>query len=45
MKKLSDDLLCFVVSVKEAIKYGLSPLSQLRENPEVNELPRSRATG
>ncbi|MBA7490305.1 hypothetical protein ES702_00842 [subsurface metagenome] len=34
MKKLSDDPLCFVVSLKEAIKCGLSLLSQLRENPE-----------
>jgi hypothetical protein len=35
MKKLSDIPLCFVVSAKEAIKYGFSSLSQLRENPEV----------
>ena len=35
MKKLSDVLLCFAVSLKEALKYGLSPLSRLRENPEV----------
>ena len=34
-KKLSDYPPCFVVSVKEVIKYGLSPLGQLRENPEV----------
>jgi len=27
MKKLSDDPLYFAVSLKEAIKYGLSPLS------------------
>jgi len=34
MKKLSDIPLCFVISVKKVIKYGLSPLSQLRKNPE-----------
>ena len=34
-KKKSDDPLCFAVSLKEALKYGLSPLSRLRENPEV----------
>jgi len=31
MKKLSDDPLCFTVSLKEIIKYGLSPLDQLRK--------------
>jgi len=36
MKKLSDDPLCFAVSLKEVIKYGLSPLNQLRKNPEAN---------
>ena len=35
MKKLSDVSLCFAVSLKEVIKYGLSPLSQLRKYPEV----------
>ena len=34
MKKLFDEPLCFAVSLKEAIKYGLSLLSQLRKNPE-----------
>lgn len=38
MKKLSDDPLCFAVSLEEAIKYGLSPLSQLRKNPEAKRL-------
>ena len=38
MKKLSDSPLCFAVSLKEAIKYGLSPLSQLRKNPEAKRL-------
>ena len=32
MKKLSDDPLCFAVSLKEVIKYGLSPLSQLKKS-------------
>lgn len=36
MEKLSDDSLCFAVSLKEAIKYRLSPLSQLRKNTEAN---------
>jgi len=36
MKKLSDDPLCFSVSLKEVIKYGLFPLSQLRKNTEAN---------
>jgi len=34
MKKLSDGSLCFTVSLIEAIKYGLSPLSQLSKYPE-----------
>ena len=38
MKKLSDSPLCFVVSLKEVIKYGLSPLSQLRKNPKAKRL-------
>lgn len=38
MKKLSEVPLCFEISLKEAIKYGLSPLSQLRKNPEAKRL-------
>ena len=38
MKKLSHDPLRFLVSLKEAIKYGLSPLSQLRKNTEVIQI-------
>lgn len=38
MKKLSDAPLCFSVGLKEAIKYGLSPLSQLRKYPEARIL-------
>lgn len=38
MKKLSDDSLCFLVSLIEAIKYGLSPLSQLSKYPEAKIL-------
>jgi len=44
MKKLSDAPLCFAVSLKEAIKYGLSPLSQLRKNPEANRLFKRKET-
>ncbi len=38
MKKLSDDPACFVVSLKEVMKYGLSPLEQLKKNPEAKLL-------
>ena len=44
MKKLSDDPLCFSVSLKEAIKYGLSPLSQLKKNPEAKRLFKRKKT-
>jgi len=44
MKKLSDSPLCFSVSLKEAIKYGLSPLSQLRKNPEAKRLFKRKKT-
>ena len=37
MKKLSDKPLCFPTNPKEAIKYGLSLLSQLKENPEITK--------
>ena len=38
MKKLSDVPLCFAVSLKESIKYGLSPLGQLSKYPEAKIL-------
>jgi len=38
MKKISDRPVCFVVSLKEVKKYGLSPLSHLKKNPEANRL-------
>jgi len=38
MKKLFDDPLRFAVSLKEVIKYGLSPLSQLSKYPEAKIL-------
>jgi hypothetical protein len=34
MKKLSDDPLCFSVSLKEVKEYGFSVLNQLKRNPE-----------
>jgi hypothetical protein len=34
-KKLSEKPLCFSNNLKEIIKCGLSPLSQLKKNPEV----------
>ena len=38
MRKISDDPVRFVVSLKGAKKYGLSPLDQLQRNPEANLL-------
>ena len=38
MKKISDDPVCFVVSLREVIKYGLSPSEQLKKNPEAKLL-------
>jgi len=38
MRKISDNPMCFVVSLKEVKKYGLSPLEQLKRNPEAKLL-------
>jgi len=38
MKKISDDPVRFVVSLEEVTKYGLSPLDQLKRNPEAKLL-------
>ena len=38
MKKISDDPVRFVVSLKEVTKYGLSPSDQLKKNPEAKLL-------
>ena len=38
MKKISDDPVRFVVSLKEVKKYGLCPLEQVKKNPEANLL-------
>jgi len=38
VKKIRDDPGCFVVSLKEVKKYGLSPLDQLKKNPEAKLL-------
>jgi len=38
MKKISDRPVCFVVSLKEVKKHGLSPLGQLKRNPEAKRL-------
>jgi len=35
---MSDDPACFVVSLKEVIKYGLCPLGQLKKNREAKLL-------
>jgi len=38
VRKISDEPVCFVVSLKEVKKYGLCPLDQLKKNPEANRL-------
>ena len=38
MKKISNEPVCFVVSLKEVKKYGLSPLAQFKRNPEARRL-------
>lgn len=38
MKKICDDPVRFVVSLKEVMKYGFSPLEQLKRNPEAKLL-------
>ena len=38
MRKISNDPVRFVVSLKEVKKYGLCPLGQLKKNPEAKRL-------
>ena len=38
MEKIFDDPVCFVARLEEVRKYGLSPLDQLKRNPEANLL-------
>ena len=38
MEKISDEAVCFVASLKEVKKYGLSAAGQLRKNPEADLL-------
>jgi len=38
VKKIRDGPVCFVVSLKEVMKYGLCPLDQLKRNPEAKLL-------
>ncbi len=38
MEKIRNDPVCFVVSLKEVKKYGLSALDQFQRNPEANLL-------
>lgn len=38
MRKISDEGVCFVVSLGEVKKYGLCPLEQLKKNPEAKLL-------
>ena len=35
---MSDGPVCFVVSLKEVMKYGLCPVEQLKKNPEAKLL-------
>ncbi len=43
MRKICDGPACFVVSLKEVIKYGLCPFGQLKKNPEAKVLFPKRA--
>ena len=38
MEKMSDGPVCFVARLEEVRKYGLSPLEQLKRNPEAKRL-------
>ena len=38
MKRISDDPVRLIVSLKEVMKYGLCPLEQLKRNPEAKRL-------
>jgi len=41
MKRISDDPVCFMVSLKKVKKYGLSPLDQLERSgrhPDIRNL-------
>ena len=38
MRKISDEGVCFVVSLSEVKKYGLCPFDQLKRNPEAKLL-------
>ena len=38
MRRISDDPVCFVVSLSEVKKYGLCPFDQLKRNPEAKLL-------
>ena len=40
MKKISNDPVCFLVTLKEVRKHGLSPLNQLKRNLEANAFSR-----
>ena len=43
MKKICNDPVCFVVRLEEVMKYGHSPLDQLKGNPETNLLFSKKA--
>ncbi len=45
MKKISDDPVRFIVSLKEVKKYGLCPLEQLKKNPEAKLLFSEKVKG
>ncbi len=38
MRRISNNLVCFVVRLKEVRKYGLCPLEQVKKNPEAKLL-------
>ena len=45
MKKVPDDSVCFVVSLKEVKKYRLSSRETVKKNPEANLLFPKKVKG
>lgn len=45
MEKMSDNPACFVINLKEAKKYGLSPLAQLQRHPKAKLLFPKKGKG
>ena len=45
MRKICNGPVCFVARLEEVRKYGLSPLDQLKRNPEAKLLFPKKAKG